>query len=64
MTWLELYNILHTKANDVHNLDSEMWQDEVFAHDAETGKEYPVQIIEVDGKKVVAFNVDELYNNE
>ena len=64
MDWLDLYNMLHQKANDVHNLDSELWQDEVLVHDSATGKEYFAEIVEIDGRKVLAFNVDELYNNE
>lgn len=64
MDWLDLYNMLHQKANDVHNLDSELWQDEVLVHDSATGKEHVVEIVEIDGRKVLAFNIDALYNNE
>lgn len=41
MTWLELYNFLHEKANDITNLDSDMWQSTVLMHNIETGDEYP-----------------------
>ncbi len=52
MDWLDLYNILHQKANDVHNLDSELWRDEVLVHDSATGKEYFAEVIEVDTEGV------------
>ena len=41
MTWLDLYNFLHQKANDVNNLDSEMWQSKVVFHNLDTGDECP-----------------------
>ena len=42
MTWLDLYNYLHQKANDIKNLDSELWSQQVVAHNAETGDEHPL----------------------
>lgn len=42
MTWLDLYNTLHQKANDIKNLDSELWNRPVMIHNAETGDEHIV----------------------
>ena len=64
MTWLDLYNFLHTKANDVHRLDSEIWQSEVTIHDAKTGYEETVDSLNIDGKTVLAFNMNSYYNEE
>jgi hypothetical protein len=47
MTWLDLYNFLHEKANDIKNLDQNIWQSEVLAHDAKTGEENSCEIYEV-----------------
>ena len=40
MTWLELYQFLNSKANDVSNLDSKIWDQHVVVHNGETGDEY------------------------
>ena len=60
MTWLELYKFLHSKANDVSNLDSKIWDQHVTVHNGETGDEYGCDIIifEDDPQKrhVLAFN--------
>ena len=57
MTWLELYNFLHQKANDVHNLDSHLWQSEVVIHDATTGEESSVDTWEIDGEMRLTYNI-------
>tara|TARA_B100001094_G_scaffold22454_1_gene18993 strand:- start:1732 stop:1932 length:201 start_codon:yes stop_codon:yes gene_type:complete len=60
MTWLDLYNLLHKKANDVHNLDSTLWSSQITVHDAPTGTEYSdCNILDIEGKTVLAYN----YNN-
>ena len=60
MTWLELYSFLHFKANDISNLDSKIWNQNIVVHNAETGDEYGCDIIifEDDPSKrhVIAFN--------
>lgn len=40
MTWLDLYNILNEKANDIANLNSQIWNQPIIAHNAETGDEH------------------------
>jgi|TARA_B100001094_G_C18022427_1_gene715852 hypothetical protein len=47
MTWLDLYNFLHDKANDINNLDQKIWQSKVFVHDAITGEENVCEVYEV-----------------
>ncbi len=47
MTWLDLYNFLHEKANNVSTLDQQIWQSKVIAHDAATGEEKTCEIYEV-----------------
>ncbi len=57
MTWLDLYNLLHKKANDVHNLDSSLWSSQVTVHDAPTGVEYSdCNMLNIDGRTVLAYN--------
>ena len=55
MTWLELYNFLHTKANDVKNLDSKIWQDKVIFYNVEDNiqTECDTLIFEDDPKKTL-----------
>ena len=57
MTWLELYNFLNKQANDVKNLGSFPWQEEVNVFDFETLEYYPIDFIEMpDGK--ISFEID------
>jgi hypothetical protein len=58
MKWLDLYNLLHQKANDVKNLDSELWNQYVIAHNAETGDEYVLENFEIHDRLVLAFNTE------
>ena len=36
MTWLDLYNFLHTNAHDLNNLDQAFWSEEVEVYDCKT----------------------------
>ena len=40
MTWLQLYNFLHQKANDIYNPDPNFWNQQAMIHNMETGDEY------------------------
>lgn len=40
MTWLDLYQFLYERANDIKNVGSFNWSAPVIVHDAETGDEY------------------------
>lgn len=57
MTWLDLYNYLYERANDVKNLGSFPWQEEVSVFDFETLKYYPIDFIEMPDKKI-SFEID------
>ena len=52
MTWLDLYNFLYTKANDVKNIGSFPWQENVQIFDWETLEYYNVDFIEMPDKKI------------
>ena len=56
MTWLDLYNMLRQKANDIKNLDSDLWSRPVMVHNAETGDEYVCDTWEIDQRIVLVFN--------
>ena len=56
MTWLDLYNVLHQKANDISNLDDELWSRHVMVHNAETGDEYTCDTWNINGRLVLVFN--------
>ena len=64
MTWLELYNFLHKKANDIHSLDAVLWNSDVHIHDAVTGEEYTCDTFYVDDdtgeKLVLMINIDQI----
>lgn len=47
MTWLELYNFLHKRANTLSELGTVKWDAEVVAHNAATGEEDSVDIWEL-----------------
>ena len=46
MTWLDLYNFLHERANDVKNPGSFPWQEEVKVFDWETLEYYNTDFTE------------------
>ena len=60
MTWLELYNFLHSKANNVSNLDSKIWNENIIVHNRETGEEHECYIVITEGDQekshILAFN--------
>ena len=57
MTWLDLYNFLYERANDVKNPGNFPWQEEVSVFDFETLEYYPIDFIEMpDGK--ISFEID------
>ncbi len=47
MTWLELYNFLHERANKISKLGTVKWDDEILIHNAATGEEEVVDIWEL-----------------
>jgi hypothetical protein len=47
MNWLDLYNFLHQRANDVKNLGSFNWQAPVEVHDNQYGETSKADLIEL-----------------
>lgn len=69
MTWLDLYNFLHQKANDVNNLDSQLWNDTVMVHNVETDDEYPCDLWNIydnggNCRQVIVINNEEYENQD
>lgn len=57
MKWVELFQFLNERANDIKNLGSFPWQEEVSVFDYETLEYYPLDFIEMpDGK--ISFEID------
>ena len=57
MTWLDLYNFLYERANDIKNPGSFPWQEKVSVFDYETLEYYPVDFIEMPNGKI-SFEID------
>ena len=47
MTWLELYEFLHKKANNSNEIGTVDWNQRVMVHDSETGEENGCDVWEV-----------------
>jgi hypothetical protein len=58
MTWLDLYNYLHERANDVKNLGSFPWQETVEVFDWETLNYYPTDFIIMPADNKISLAVD------
>jgi len=56
MTWLDLYNFLYDRANDVKNPGSFPWQEEVKVFDWETLEYYNTDFTELSNK--ISLSVD------
>jgi hypothetical protein len=41
LTWLDLYNFLYERANNVNAVGTFNWNEPVLVHDANTGDEFP-----------------------
>jgi hypothetical protein len=52
MTWLQLYNFLYERANDINNPGSFPWQENVQVFDFETLEYYPADFIEMPDNKI------------
>lgn len=61
MTWLDLYTLLHKQANDIKNIGSFPWQEQVNVFDFETLDYYEANIIEMDNK--FSFSIDTYIQN-
>lgn len=47
MNWLDLYNFLHQRANDIKNLGKFDWQSKVQVYDNEHGGLYDADLIQM-----------------
>jgi hypothetical protein len=56
MTWLDLYNFLYERANDISNKDFP-WSETVEAFDFDTLEYYPIDFIQMPDNKI-SFSVD------
>lgn len=56
MTWLDLYNFLYERANDINNKDFP-WAEPVEAFDFDTLEYYPVDFIQMPDNKI-SLSVD------
>ena len=52
MTWLDLYNFLYERANDINNTGSFPWQENVQVFDFETLEYYPTDFIQMPDNKI------------
>lgn len=52
MTWLDLYNFLYNKANDLKNLGKFPWDENVEVFDFETLEYYPTDFITMPDNKL------------
>ena len=57
MTWLDLYNFLYERANDINNPGSFPWQENVQVFDFETLEYYPTDFIQMPDNKI-SLSVD------
>lgn len=57
MTWLDLYDFLCKKANDINNLGSFPWQENVQVFDFETLEYYHTDFIQMPDNKI-SFSID------
>lgn len=62
MTWLDLYNFLHERANDITNLGNFPWQDQVEVFDFDSLQYYPTDFIQFPDNKI-SLSVDTSMNN-
>jgi len=58
MTWLDLYNYLHERANDIKNPGSFPWQENVEVWDWETLDYYPTDFIQTPADQKISLAVD------
>jgi hypothetical protein len=62
MTWLDLYNFLYERANDINNPGSFPWQENVQVFDFESLEYYPTDFIQMPDKKI-SLSIDTSNSN-
>ena len=63
MTWLDLYNFLYEKANDISSEGNFPWQESVQVFDFETLEYYSTDFIEMPDDKL-SLSIDTAQNME
>jgi hypothetical protein len=68
MKWIDLFQFLNKKANDIKNLGKFDWQAPVVIHDAETGDEFTCDTFNISDKKeqdrfVLVVNMSAIYKD-
>jgi hypothetical protein len=63
MTWLDLYNFLYERANDINGEGNFPWQESVQVFDFETLEYYPTDFIEMPDDKL-SLSIDTAQNME
>jgi hypothetical protein len=58
MTWLDLYNYLYERANDIKNPGSFPWQDTVEVFDWETLDYYQTDFIQMSSDDKISLAID------
>jgi hypothetical protein len=66
MTWLDLYNFLYERANDIKNPGSFPWQNPVVIHDSNTGDEFTCDTYTISDSRgsdrlVLAINMEAIF---
>lgn len=67
MKWIDLFQFLNERANDVKNLGSFDWQAPVTIHDATTGDEFSCDTYYIsdnrgDDRLVLITNIENIFN--
>lgn len=67
MTWLDLYNFLHERANNINALGTFDWGKEILVHDANTGDEsfcdtYYISDSRGENRLVLITNIENIFN--
>lgn len=66
MTWLDLYNFLHERANSIQHIGKFPWNSCVVVHDAENGDEYFCDTYNIsdsrgDDRFVLVTNIERIF---
>lgn len=67
MTWLDLYNFLYDRANNVNAVGTFDWNKPVMVHDAESGDEFCCDTYYIndnrgDDRLVLITNIEKIFN--
>ena len=67
MTWLDLYNFLNERANNVKAVGTFDWNKPVLVHDANTGDEFSCDTYYIsdnrgDDRLVLITNIEQIFN--